>query len=513
MKILALLLTIALTSSAIADDNLNKTRLPENINSYQPAIMPVCDFDESILYFDRKFHFENVASTEDLDEIWFSRSIGTSAWSIPQKIAGGINTDKSDVLLYLSPDGRTALISGDYSESSKSNKSFSFIYKENGKWSKPQKLNIVGYRNDANIYSATLSHDLKTLIIALAKPEGKGGMDLYYSHHNSANNIWSEPKPININTPADELSPHLAMNDRTLFFASNRPGGVGGYDIYYCEREDDSWDKWTAPTNLGTPINTDKDDNNIWLTAFGNQAYYVSYDETTKRQGIYKIDLPEELSQGNYAFISGYVYNIVRNMKMPISSELSITCTNTNTNASRKFKLYPQDGRFVIPIIEVGNYRISVDGNESAFIVANIEDIKSPKVYNYDLLIRDIPQVEPPNNIVHDKTKENTNTIELYYESNKKTLDRINTEKLFDFISNKDKSSTFIIKTYADIKGSEKYNQRLTDNRALEIKQFLMNNGISEDNIRINSFGNRYAITTGELNDKDRKIELVVEDK
>lgn len=511
MKILALLLTIALTSSDLADGDLNKTRLPENINSYQPAIMPVCDFDESILYFDRKFHFENVASREDLDDIWFSRSIGTSAWSIPQHIADGINTDKSDVLLYLSPDGRTALISGDYSGSSKSNKSFSFIYKENGKWSKPQKLKITGYRNDANIYSATLSHNLKTLIIALAKPEGKGGMDLYYSHHNSANNTWSEPKPININTPADELSPHLAMNDRTLFFASNRPSGAGGYDIYYCEREGDSWDNWTSPTNLGTPINTDKDDNNIWLTAFGNQAYYVSYDETTKRQGIYKVDLPEELSQGNYAFISGYVYNIVRKMKMPISSELSITCTNTKTNVSRKFKLYPQDGKFVIPVIEKGDYRIAVDGNESAFIVANIDDIKTPKIYNYDLLIRDIPQpsIEEETIINAELQPQALKQITLYYEYDNTKLSNRDISELRDFIKSQDKSSKFIINTYADSVGSDKYNKSLTDMRANEIRKILLDGGILAKNIKINSFGRTMAKNQ---DDKlNRKLELIIE--
>lgn len=507
MKLFSLLLAFAVSASAFATDDIDKTRLPNAINAYQPAIMPVCDFDESILYFDRKFHFENTAGTEDLDDIWSSHNIGTRAWSLPQNIASGINTGKSDVLLYLSPDGRTALISGSYSADGKQNQSFSIIHKENGKWSNPHTLHIPGYRNDSPIYSATLSHDLQTLILALAKPEGRGGMDLYYSQHNSANNTWSEPKPININTPADELSPHLAMNDRTLFFASNRPGGLGGYDIYYCQREEENWSKWSAPINLGSPINTDKDDNNIWLTAFGNQAYYVSYDEDTKRQGIYKFNLPDEVSPGDYAFISGSAYNILRNMKTPISSELSITCTNLKTNTSRKFKIYPGDARFVIPITEAGKYRLSIDGNESAFTIADVEDIKSPKIYNYDILIRDIPQPPVEEDLVI--KEEAPKQITLYYEYDNTKLTNSDINQLQDFVKTQDKSSKFVINTYADSVGSDKYNKSLTDMRANEIRKILVSSGISIKNISINSFGRRMATNQDQM--LNRKLELIIE--
>ncbi len=61
----------ALLSSinAKSQDSEIKQRLPQSINSYQPAIVPIIDFNDKYLYFDRKFYFENVAGIKDRDDI------------------------------------------------------------------------------------------------------------------------------------------------------------------------------------------------------------------------------------------------------------------------------------------------------------------------------------------------------------------------------------------------------------------------------------------------------------
>lgn len=502
--------------STLAEDDLRKTRLPESINSFQPAIMPICDFDEKVLYFDRKFHFENTGNTSDLDDIWQSKSLGTNAWDTPKRIAPPINTKESDVLLYLSPDGKTALISGTYSSKSKSNNSYSFIFKQsNGGWSFPAPLKIENYSNDSSIYSATLSYDLQTIILSLAKPNNSGGMDLYASHFNPNTKTWSEPKPLGkaINSKFNEVSPFLAFDNKTLFFASDKPNGLGGYDLYLSTRLDDSWDNWSAPVNLGKSINTPKDDNNFWLTAFGNQAYYVSYDNVSKRQGIYKIDLPTDFQPKKYAFITGSVYELQQNKKYPVEQEFEIKCTHISSGKSRIFRTIPNDAEYIIPVIEEGDYKLEVMNTDFAgsSSIANIYKLGEPKAINADIYVQKFYKAicpEKPKSI-KPETEITAEKLTLYYAFDEIALNNEDSAQLNDFIKNNAcKKCTYTIKTYADNAGSAEYNQALTDQRAASIKKLLIKMGISSRIIKVQSFGKSKADNPDQS--KNRRLEIII---
>ena len=54
----------------------------------------------------------------------------------------------------------------------------------------------------------------------------------------------------------DEISPYIAPDGKTLFYSSDRPGGLGGHDIWMVKRLDDTWMNWTEPINIGAPFNT-----------------------------------------------------------------------------------------------------------------------------------------------------------------------------------------------------------------------------------------------------------------
>lgn len=123
-----------------------------------------------------------------------------------------------------------------------------------GKFSRPRPLNI----NDPaySIGHPTVTPDGNILIFASDKPGGKGGTDLYYSVKQGG--TWSEPKNLGdvINTPGDEMYPYVS-NDGTLYFSSNYHEGFGGYDVFRSTRENEHWSK---PVNLGIPVNSPQDD-------------------------------------------------------------------------------------------------------------------------------------------------------------------------------------------------------------------------------------------------------------
>lgn len=113
------------------------------------------------------------------------------------------------------------------------------------------------------------------MIFASDRPGGYGGKDLYYSI--KVDQIWQTPINLGhqINTEYDEVSPFLAQNGRVLYFSADHPLSMGGYDIYRAEFND-STRSWRAAKNVGVPINSTADDKDFFLDKDGSKAYFCS---------------------------------------------------------------------------------------------------------------------------------------------------------------------------------------------------------------------------------------------
>ena len=94
-------------------------------------------------------------------------------------------------------------------------------------------LNTVGFNEQA----ASLRHDAKEVFFFSNRPGGNGGADLYTSTRQNANDSWSPPANVaSLNTAADDVTPNLSFDGLTMLLGSNRPGGLGGNDIYMTTR-------------------------------------------------------------------------------------------------------------------------------------------------------------------------------------------------------------------------------------------------------------------------------------
>lgn len=113
------------------------------------------------------------------------------------------------------------------------------------------------------------------LLFSSDRPGGFGGYDLYYSE--LKNGMWSEPINLGeqINTQYDERSPFLSTDGRTLYFSSNNMSGIGGFDIFKTFYEDKTM-SWETPTNIGMPINSPGDDLFFKLGNDGQKAVFCS---------------------------------------------------------------------------------------------------------------------------------------------------------------------------------------------------------------------------------------------
>lgn len=521
LKILGV--SVALTCAAqivqAQDAEEPKLRLPETVNSYQPAIVPVCDFDEDYLYFDRKFYFENTGGIRDNDEIWTSRMFGNAnSAQVPSKLPAPINTSQSDVLFFISPDGNYAMFSGQYYENARKTPGYSIAKRERkGKWGTPKSMKIRQYKNDSTIYSATLSPDMKVALLALANEQSAGGMDLFVSFY-QADDTWTVPKNLGtgVNTKYDEVSPFIAANNRTLYFVSNNPNSIGGFDLYMTERLDDSWTNWSAPKNLGKTFNTPKDDNNIWLTPLGDFAYVVSYDTTAKRQGIYRIMLPEEFRPSGFAYIRGQAMQTMRNKTNPIAGRTKIAVFQQGGDTTF-IETSPSNAEFIIPVDHNGTYCLQMISEKytSKTEFVSVEGDK-PKVYTQNVFGMEKSEIaqEPRNEIISESLRERRTAI-LHFDYNLSELSEAESRKLKQIIEeNRDNSQLkFYVSAHTDTLGTEEYNMKLSLERARTATEFLLKNGISRERIISQGFGEAQPLSTRrEEQAVNRRVEIVVKE-
>ena len=218
-----------------------------------------------------------------------------NVWYPSETIKGRINTEDHDGCLSLSPDGMDLYI---YRNEGDAGNGAGDIYvaraSSSGKWSSAKQLpkNIINTTYFES--SASVTADNNQLYFVSERKGGLGNGDIWVAEKISRND-WGEPinlGPI-LNTKEDERMVFVHPNGKILFFSSDGPGTMGGYDIFMSKFQDD---KWSEPVNLGYPINTVNDEVNFTITADGKKAY----TSAIKAGGIGELDIYEiDLSKLN----------------------------------------------------------------------------------------------------------------------------------------------------------------------------------------------------------------------
>ena len=213
----------------------------------------------------------------------FSRMID-GKWTPPVNISPDLQSDGDLYISCLSSDGKILFLSKDDNYSS----DLYYSTFDGTKWSNAIKLN----KNINTKYwesHAFISEDGQYLVFASDRPGGFGGLDIYISK--KENGDWGTAVNIGlqINTPFNEDRPFLINKTRTLFFSSQDHNNIGGYDIFRSEMQTNGL--WGNPQNLGYPLNTP--DDNIFFMPVGNgkSGYFSIFKEAEGfgKEDIYKI--------------------------------------------------------------------------------------------------------------------------------------------------------------------------------------------------------------------------------
>lgn len=154
---------------------------------------------------------------------------------------------------------------------------FSMTEKSGIDFTFPTPIHIKNFTTKSNEVNITASLDTSVLILAMITKDSFVHMDLFVSFHSGDHN-YSEPIHMGngINSPYRESTPMLTHDGKRLYFTSDRPGGYGGKDIYYSDRLDFTYTKWSVPQKLNPPVNSIYDDSHPHLLKDNDVIYFTS---------------------------------------------------------------------------------------------------------------------------------------------------------------------------------------------------------------------------------------------
>lgn len=362
-------MAMAATARALiaAPVNVRITNMGRMINSEAHDYCPLVTADGNTLYFTSRRAgstggqrdpsgqwFEDIYMARRVDEVWSNAmSVGAPLNTGVQDATVGLDAGGDRMIIYRTgPD----LVSGDLLESQR----------DMGEWQAPEPL-AGPINSPAHEPSATLSPDGQDIYFTSDRAGGFGGRDLYRIRR-LPNGQWSRALNLgpSINTPYDEDAPFLHSDGTTLFFSSNGHNTMGGYDIFRSTLVDPDMNGWSAPENMGHPLNTVNDDIYFCLSEDGETGYFSSERSGGfGGQDIHQIIFP--VSQVEHLLVRGVVTDAGEE---PVKARILLTRADDgevvgvyNTNG--------RTGRYVMMVAPTSRYTMTVEA--PGFIVAQSE--------------------------------------------------------------------------------------------------------------------------------------------
>lgn len=245
-------------------DNFEIHPLEGPINSEFAEVTPVySEVRQELLFASNRAN-----PAEDEFKIYHSKN-ENGTWSTPTilEVLGTFDREKANVEV-VNEDGRLFIF--------KDEKKGDLYYSEPGTngWKAPVEFDskITSTHLESHFYIN--EHEDR---IIFATKNKKTGLDLMESFKDTETGDWEKPHPFaaNLNTEFNEDSPFLSKDETTFYFLSDRPGGVGGYDVYVSTLNPETRE-WSEPENMGWPVNSPDDEIHFKMNADGKSGYFSS---------------------------------------------------------------------------------------------------------------------------------------------------------------------------------------------------------------------------------------------
>lgn len=441
------------------------TNMGTRINSVYSELEPVISADNKTLFFTRDGHPENIGAEKNQD-IWISKKEGNRFLKAINPY-NPLNNEHHNFIFSTNSDGSKLLMSTKFDENSPPVLSQSTF--NGNSWSELDTFEFVELNKSTSFVSYSLSQGQNIMFVSMAREDSFGGSDIYYSK--KTNGKWGELKNLgpNINTAADEITPYIANDNKTLYFSTDGWPGYGDKDLFV-SKYDEVTNQWSQAKNLGSQINTEGWEAYLTISSSNQQAYFVSTTNSMGAEDIFTIQMPNEANPNNSIIVKGKVTDINGN---PLASIIEYTDLNKDEligNATSS----SSDGTYQITLPVNSFYGISAKLDGYYPISKSIDltdDINND--LEVDIILKEIKKDSSfvLNNIFFEFGKS---------ELNRKSQNELN--RLVDILKQNESIKLQLI-GFTDSIGSSEDNQILSENRAKEVYNYLINNGISKNRL------------------------------
>lgn len=529
----------------------------KSVNSKYPEYRPKVNAEENIMYFTSK---RPGGSSEILDDqgeyyedIYYSEK-KHNVWTEPVLVQDLINTQENSSCVYLSADAQMMYLSMVNNDPKVGNIGRGLYESklEGDHWTEPKFLNE---KINSKYWETYASLDIYSNILLFVSDRegGYGGKDIWMVKK-LPNGEWAEPQNLGepINSEYDEESPYLHPDGKTLYFSSKGHKVMGGYDIFKSNLQADL--TWSAPENMGYPINTVVDDLFFTPTVNGKRAYFSSYrSDGIGEYDIYRMNLVSE-EEADLAVYKGIVKdtegNVVKDVVISIFDE----------NMDDKYGIYrPNElsGRFLFVLQPGHNYEVVYEYQDLATsdtisVPLDVEGVneytKVVRVTSLDISLSEgvvvdgdilaLSQLEDPTNIelssisndnsdetelASEKTSNDEEVVDgedvdeeveegdkhivfyksVYYKSSSSDLNKSAKSVLDELIITLNENPSWKINSvgHTDLTGTAKSNQILSVLRAESVKTYLYNRGIDFHRIKAYGMGENQPVAEDNYDD------------
>ncbi|MFB6258070.1 MAG: TolB family protein [Flavobacteriales bacterium] len=268
------------------------TPLGDSVNSSHEDYAPVLTLEENLLFFtsDRPIGKKDESGNSN---IFLSSRSPTGEWKKPELLP--FNTEKEEVSVGISPDGKTLFIHRD-------GDLFKVKRTKDG-WKELEPL-PAPINSEHEEFHGSMSSDANAFYFV---SDRRGDRNIFRVKRMPTEE-WSKAQqlPSPINTSGPEYAPFIHPDRKTLFFSSKVHTNTDEPDIYYSKKKGKG--KWTEPVNMGYPLSTKGKNIYIMTSADGKRAYFASnsVEKDGEDRDLYRHDLKGSFTEG-LAVLKGFI--------------------------------------------------------------------------------------------------------------------------------------------------------------------------------------------------------------
>ncbi|MEL6560599.1 MAG: OmpA family protein [Bacteroidota bacterium] len=510
MKLKVLLFLLFLSSfNLLAQIEIYSPALPftEKINSRYYEKSPVLHPSGEMLFFVRANDPQNIGGINDAGDIWMSKLDSLGNWGTPVNIGDEVNDKEGNSLIGFLNDGQYMLLADQYGQARYAPRGISISEFRNGKWQAPVNLDIPYFDKKSKHIAGSLSADGNVLILSMESFGSYGVEDLYISERQN-NGSWGGLINLGktINSKYQELTGFLSANNEYLVFSSNRPNGIGSFDLWVAKKQGSSWKKWSEPVLLNDLVNSKGADFDFHYLPQSEYAFFTSTRNSDGYGDIKQVkmkgdSLPEKVTlylAPNTMILKTKVTDAKSGK--PLSANLDITEMNSQKQTQKSSSIYGE-ASFVVVDDEQLDIKVAKIGYVPIELTLDVKSLSKDSVYQIKLEPLEVGNTVRLEHILFERASDR------FLSGSEKEL-----ELLYQMMVDNPDVSIFL-EGHTDSFGNPKSNQRLSQERVDAVKDYLVSKGIKANRIDGKGFGGTRPIadnSSQETRKLNRRVEFRV---